>query len=149
MAAKNRKAVMGACNTQTASETTNSSEILEPAAKTGNPMSRPLLGSLGECLQATASHFPAGYTRIKGCTESFWRGKSINKTDEHWLVVDPVTACLEPAPVTIFIRAGTSVSTVREFLKQTTKWAKLSDRKLSKLTPLPRPPIEDDDGCPF
>jgi hypothetical protein len=123
--------------------------ILAPAAKTGNHTSRPELGSLGDCLQATASHFPAGYTRIKGCTESFWRGKSINKTDKHWLVVDPVTACLEPAPVTILIRAGTSVSTVQEFLKQTGKWLKVSGGDLSKFTPRERPPIEDDDGCPF
>ena len=97
---------------------------------------RPPLGSKGDCLAETAAHQPYGFTKITGCTESFWRDIPTGKPDTPWLVMEAVTACLEPAPVHIFITAGTPAATAREILKQAAKWLDEHGDELPGLTPL-------------
>lgn len=111
---------------------------------------RPPLGTMGDCLAETASYQPAGYTRITGCTESFWRDIPADKPDTPWFVMDAVTASLEPAPVTIYIESGTTAATAREILKQAAKWLKEHGDELHELTPQePAPTAGDGDSVPF
>ncbi len=116
-------------------------------------LGRPLLGSLGDCLAETAAHVPQGYTRVTGCTESFWRDIPADKPDTPWFVMEAATACLPPAPVTIYISAGTPAATAREILKQVAKWLKVHGDELPGLTP--RPAHDDidwstpDESIPF
>jgi len=111
---------------------------------------RPLLGSLGDCLAETAAHVPQGYTRFTGCTDSFWRDIPADKPDTPWFVAEATTACLEPAPVTIYISAGTPAATAREILKQVAKWLKVHGDELPGLTPIePQPAVGPADDVPF
>lgn len=111
---------------------------------------RPALASLGDCLADTASFVPHGFTKITGCTESFWRDIPADNPDTPWFVMEAVTACLEPAPVHIFITAGTPAATAREILKQAAKWLKEHGDDLPNLTPRkPEPTACDFDNNPF
>ena len=59
--------------------------------------------------------------------------------------MEAATACLDPAPVTIFISSGTPAATAREILKQVSKWLKEHGDELPGLTPRePVPAIDDD-----
>ncbi len=119
-------------------------------AHSGDDWTRPPLGSLGDCLAETAAHQPHGYTKITGCTESFWRDIPADKPDAPWCVMEAATACLEPAPVTIFISAGTPAATARAILKQAAKWLKEHGDELPSLTPRePEPTACDADNVPF
>ena len=112
--------------------------------------SRPPLGSLGDCLAETAAHQPYGFTKITGCTESFWRDIPAPIPDAPWFVIEAATACLEPAPVAIYISAGTPAATACEILKQAAKWLKEHGDELPSLTPLePVPAADDQDSIPF
>lgn len=109
---------------------------------------RPALGTLGDCLQEVASFQPLGYTRIIGCTESFWRDIPADKPNEPWIVLEAVTASLDPAPVTIHILAGTPATTAREILKKVAKWLKENGNELQGLTPR-EPETRSNDTAPF
>jgi hypothetical protein len=101
---------------------------------------RPVLGTLGDCLQETATFQPQGYTRIIGHTGSFWRDIPADNPDEPSIVMQAVTAALDPAPVTIHILAGIPAATARAILKQAAKWLKEHGTDLPGLTPRqPRP----------
>ena len=119
------------------SEGKSLNELKQPA--------RPPLETLGDCLAETASFVPSGYTRITGCTESFWRDIPADKPDSPWFVAEAVTACLDPAPVTIFISAGTPAATAREILKQAARWLKEHGDELPDLTPREPESASDDD----
>jgi len=93
------------------------------------------LGTLGDCLAETASRQPYGYARFTGCTESFWRDIPADNPDKPWFVLEGVTACLDPAPVTIFISNGTTAAPAREILEQVAKWLKEHGDELHELTP--------------
>lgn len=111
---------------------------------------RPPLGSLGDCLAETASYLPQAFTKITGCTKSFWRDIPADKPDAPWFVMEAATACLEPAPVTIYISAGTPAATARDILKQAAKWLKEHGDELPSLTPRePEPTAWDFDSVPF
>jgi len=111
---------------------------------------RPPLGSLGDCLAETAAYLPRGFTKITGCTKSFWRDIPADKPDTPWFVAEATTACLEPAPVTIYISAGTPAATAREILKQVAKWLKVHGDELPGLTPIePQPAVGPADDVPF
>lgn len=108
------------------------------------------LGTLGDCLAETASHQPYGYARLTGCTESFWRDIPADNPDKPWFVLEGVTACLDPAPVTIFISNGTTAATAREILKKAAKWLKEHGDELHDHTPRESEPTAgDDDFIPF
>ena len=117
--------------------------------------SRPALGSLGDCLAETAAHQPHGFTKITGCTESFWRDIPANRPDANrpdapWFVLEAATACLEPAPVHIFITAGTPAATACEILKHAARWLKEHGDELPGYTPLEPVATDDDsDTIPF
>jgi len=105
---------------------------------------RPPLATLGDCLAETASFVPSGYTKFTGCTESFWRDIPADKPDEHWFIAEAETACISPAPVTIYVSANTPASTAREILKQVSSWLKEHGDELPGLTP--REPVAAIDG---
>lgn len=111
---------------------------------------RPPMGTLGDCLQEAASYQPLGYTRIIGCSDSFWRDIPADKPNEPWIVLDAVTAAIDPAPVTIHILAGTPAATAREILKQVSKWLKEHGDELPSLTPRePERTVDDGELVPF
>jgi len=123
-------------------------QLMHSAGKSRNELkqpARPPLATLGDCLAETASYLPQGFTKITGCTESFWRDIPADRPDAPWLVMEAATACLEPAPVTIFISAGTPAATAREILKQVSKWLKEHGDELPGLTPREPESASDDD----
>ena len=128
-------------------------QLMDSEGKSRNELkqpARPPLATLGDCLAETASYLPQGFTKITGCTESFWRDIPADRPDAPWLVMEAATACLEPAPVTIFISAGTPAATAREILKQVSKWLKEHGDQLPGLTPRePEPTACDNDSIPF
>ena len=123
-------------------------QLMHSAGKSRNELkqpARPPLATLGDCLAETASFVPSGYTKFTGCTESFWRDIPTGKPDSPWFVMEAVTACFDPAPVTIFISAGTPAATAREILKQAARWLKEHGDELPDLTPREPESASDDD----
>jgi len=61
-----------------------------------------------------------------------------------------VTACLPPAPVTIFTSSGTPAAVAREILKQAARWLKVHGDGLHNHTPRePEPTAGDLGDLPF
>jgi len=120
-------------------------KLLATFTESSKCTARPPLATLGACLADTASFVPSGYTRITGCTESFWRDIPTDKPGSPWFVAEAATACLDPAPVTIFISAGTPAATAREILKQAARWLKEHGDELPDLTPREPESASDDD----
>ena len=120
-------------------------KLLATFTESSKCTARPPLATLGDCLAETASFVPSGYTKFTGCTESFWRDIPAGKPDSPWFVMEAVTACFEPAPVTIFISAGTPAATAREILKQAARWLKEHGDELPDLTPREPESASDDD----
>ena len=118
------------------------------SAPTQAEFSRPPLGSLGDCLAETAAFQPQRFTKITGCTESFWRDVPADIPEEPWLVLEAATACIDPAPLTMFIAAGTHPETAIEILEQALNWLKEHGDKLPTMTPIEPAPFSDGD-CPF
>ena len=103
------------------------------------------LDTLGSCLQEAARNQPAGYTRITGGENAYSCRWPCDETpDLPWLSIDPVTASIEPAPVTVHIAAGTTPKAARRILKLMRQWLKTRD-SLEGYTPAPR----DSDEIPF
>ena len=101
---------------------------------------RPPLGSLGDCLAQTAQHEPLGYTKITAVEH-----------DELRLHLEPETACMFDAPVTVFIRTGVTPEHAREILKEAARCLKGYDT-LEPWTPqdfLKSTPFDDGETIPF
>ena len=109
-------------------------------APTKPKTSRPPLGSLGDCLAQTAQHEPLGYAKITAVEH-----------DELRLHLEPETACMFDAPVTVFIRAGVTPEHAREILKEAARCLKGYDT-LEPWTPqdfLKSTPFDDGETIPF
>lgn len=119
------------------------------SAPTKAEFSRPPLASLGDCLAETAACVPQGFTKITGCTESFWRDVPADIPDTPWLVTEAATACLEPAPVTVFVCAGTPPATAIQILEQAVAWLREHGRELEDFTPREPEPAPCAGDCPF
>lgn len=102
------------------------------------PDERPFLGSLGDCMVAVSRHSPKGYAKITAV-----------ESDALVLHLEPATAAMLDAPVTIFIRSGVAPEHAREILKEAARCLKTYDT-LDPWTPqefLKSTPF--DDGVPF
>lgn len=110
---------------------------------------RPKLGTLGDCLQEVAYNRPEGYTRITGGSNSNSCRWPCDETPTlPWLSIEPVTASIEPAPVTILIDDRVGPDEARRILKLACKWLKLHD-SLEKFTPVSRFAPDGDETFPF
>lgn len=104
------------------------------------PTERPVIGSLGDCLEETAHYKPLGFAKITAVEH-----------DELGLHLEPATACMFDASVTIFIRAGVSPEYARHVLKVAARCLKGYDT-LEPWTPQERlksRPFDDDETIPF
>ena len=115
-------------------------EAREKAKKRIEPDERPFTGSLGDCLVQTAQHEPLGYAKITAVEH-----------DELRLHLEPETACMFDAPVTVFIRAGVTPEYAREILKEAARCLKGYDT-LEPWTPqdfLKSTQFDDGETIPF
>lgn len=115
-------------------------EAREKAKKRREPDERPFIGSLGDCLTQTAGYKPLGYAKITAV-----------EYDELRLHLEPATACMFDAPVTIFVRAGLPPEYVRGILKEAARCLKGYDT-LEPWTPTEfqkSEPFADDESVPF
>lgn len=114
----------------------------EKANKRREPDERPFIGSLGDCLVQTAHYKPLGYAKITAL---------VRGADGLMLHLEPDTAAMFDAPVTIFVRAGIASEQAREILKEAARCLKGYDT-LEPWTPrefLKSTPFADDESVAF
>ena len=80
------------------------------------PGERPFLDSLGDCMVAVSRHSTKGYAKITAV-----------ESDAVVLRLEPATAAMFDAPVTIFIRSNVTPEHAREILKNIAKILKTYD----------------------
>ena len=104
------------------------------------PTERPVIGSLGDCLEEAALCKPLGFAKITAC-----------EYDELRLHLEPATACMFDASVTIFIRAGVTPEHARAILKEAARCLKGYDtlEPWTPQEPLKSAPFGDDETIPF
>lgn len=104
------------------------------------PTERPSIGSLGDCLEQTARYKPLGFAKITAV-----------EYDELRLHIEPDTACMFDASVTIFIRAGVTPEHARAILKEAARCLKGYDtlEPWTPQEPLKSAPFGDDETIPF
>lgn len=108
------------------------------------------LGTKGDCLEETARHKPAGFARIVYGTIEHQHCEPNNyEPGTPWLSMGAATACMSPAPLTIFIAAGTSITTARTALKEARKWLKGFDTLSGFMPTEPQSAHCDSDDLPF